>query len=88
MWNLELAGPADQTFAQWDGAVAQPGPAQLLRAEALARGLFLRPIGPLGLWLFSPMTIEDDDLETALAILDDSLRALDAGLVSQAKAER
>ncbi|HET6448654.1 MAG TPA: aminotransferase class III-fold pyridoxal phosphate-dependent enzyme [Conexibacter sp.] len=82
VWNLELRGPADQAFARWDGAVAQPGPAQLLRDAALARGLFLRPIGPLGLWLFSPMTIEDDDLETALAILDESLSTLDERVAS------
>lgn len=43
--------------------------------EALKRGAYLRPLGST-VYVCPPLTIEDDDLEHLLAILDESVRAV------------
>jgi adenosylmethionine-8-amino-7-oxononanoate aminotransferase len=78
VWNLELAGPAELSLAEWDGAAAIGAPSALLRSFALERGLLLRPLGPLGIWLLLPFTVSETVLERALVALDESLTELDA----------
>jgi adenosylmethionine-8-amino-7-oxononanoate aminotransferase len=86
VWNLELNGPAELSLAEWDGAAATGAPSAQLRSLALERGLLLRPLGPLGMWLLLPFTISESALEGALVALDESLNELDAEAESMAPA--
>jgi 4-aminobutyrate aminotransferase-like enzyme len=86
VWNVELTGPAELSLAEWDGAAATGAPSAQLRSLALERGLLLRPLGPLGMWLLVPFTISESALEHALVALDESLSELDAEAESMAPA--
>jgi adenosylmethionine-8-amino-7-oxononanoate aminotransferase len=77
VWNVELSGPADLSLAKWDGANPMGAPSAFFRSLALERGLLLRPLGPLGIWLLPPLTISERDLERALEALDESLGELE-----------
>lgn len=67
----ELGGAVSPATAAGDGASAT---GVAIKAEAMARGLFLRPLGA-SVYIWPPLTTTPDEMRTILSILDASIEA-------------
>ena len=68
--SLGMIGAAD--LAGGDGYLGEAG--WRVSREARARGAYLRPLGDT-IYVCPPLTIDDGDLDTLLAIVEESVRA-------------